>query len=266
MVDRRLDDVQCSKICDELFAAMSQRDTIPPLRERYPAMDIDDAYAISELLLRRRLDQGATLIGRKIGLTSKAVQEQLGVSEPDFGSLTDDMLYADGADVPISERLIQPKVEGEIAFVLGKDLSGPSVTIEDVIDATEYVSPCFEIVDSRIRNWDISLVDTVADNASCGLLVLGKDRVAPDSVDLTSCELTVRINSEVMATGTGAAALGSPARCVAWLANTLARYGIGLKAGDIVLSGSLVPFLPANHGDSLEVTVAGIGSASLSFS
>ena len=250
---------------DELLAALQSRGTVEPVRTRFPDATIDDAYAVSTHILERRLHAGETLVGRKIGLTSEAVQQQLGVEEPDFGNLTDSMQFEDGATVPISELLIQPKAEGEIAFVLGKHLAGPGVTTEDVIEATDYVAPCFEIVDSRVRDWDIKLVDTVSDNASCGLFVVGQDRARPSDVDLEGCRMTVYTDGEIVAEGTGAAALGSPAFCVAWLANALSRYDVVLRPGDVVLSGSLVPFLPAIPGTEMRVEISGIGSASVRF-
>ena len=253
-------------IAGQLYAALRDRRPIPPVRHTGLSLTIDDAYRVSEALLERRLQDGERLLGRKIGLTSRAVQAQLGVDEPDFGSLTSAMRYPNGSDVPISERLIQPKAEGEIAFVLGADLAGPGVSDSDVIAATEYVTPCFEIVDSRIRDWDIQLVDTVADNASCGLFVLGEDRAPPNAVDFRNCEMIVRCDGEPAATGRGSAAMGSPATCIAWLANAMARYGVSLRAGDILLSGSLVPFLPAKPGMALQVEIGGIGEASLCFS
>lgn len=255
-----------SKVGDEILAALGTRTTVEPVRTRFPDATVDDAYAISTHILDRRLANGEKLVGRKIGLTSEAVQKQLGVGEPDFGNLTDAMMYPNGATMPISKRLIQPKAEGEIAFILGQDLSGPDVTEKDVIHATDAVAPCFEIVDSRVRDWDIQLVDTVSDNASCGLFLLGDDRADPKDLDLAACRMTVYRNGKVAAEGTGAAALGSPAYCVAWLANALSRYGVELRAGDIVLSGSLVPFLAIAPGDSMRVEISEIGSASVVFS
>lgn len=250
---------------DELFDAMQNRTVVEPLTVRHPDITVDQAYAISERFLERRLAAGERVIGRKIGLTSKAVQEQLGVDQPDFGNLTDAMFYPNGAEVPVSRRLIQPKAEGEIAFVLGKDIAGPEVSIDDVLDATEYVTPCFEIVDSRVRDWAIRLQDTIADNASCGLFVVGDDRADPGDLDLSACEMVIRTDGEVVATGLGSAALGSPLVCVAWLADVLARYGVHLRKGDVVLSGSLGPFVPCEPGSEMQVTISGIGETSVRF-
>ncbi len=250
---------------DELYTAISNRSVVEPPTSRFRDITIDDAYRTSERILARRVEAGDTLAGRKIGLTNKAVQKYFGIDEPDFGHLTDDMQYSNGADVPISERLIQPKAEGEIAFVLKKSLKGPGVTEADVLEATDYVTPAFEIVDSRVRDWKIRIEDTVADNASCGLFVIGDDRADPRELDLSACEMTVMTDGEVVAEGTGAAALGSPLTCVAWLANALAAYGAELRPGDVILSGSLVPVVPATPGTEMTVSVTGIGSARVRF-
>ncbi len=250
---------------DELYDALRNRTMVEPLTDRFSDITIDDAYHISLRMVNRRVEAGARIIGKKIGLTSKAVQNMLNVHQPDFGYLTDDMLYASGSDMPISEKLIQPRAEGEIAFILKHDLSGPGITNVDVIRATEYVVPCFEIVDSRVRDWKIKIQDTVADNASCGLFVLGNDLVDPRDVDLITCGMVVEKNGKIISTGAGAAALGSPVNCVAWLANTLGKFGIGLKAGEVILSGSLVPLEPVVPGDFMRVDIGGIGSASVRF-
>jgi 2-oxopent-4-enoate/cis-2-oxohex-4-enoate hydratase len=250
---------------DELYAALRAKKTVAPLTDRESAIDIDDAYRISTRLLERRVADGETVIGKKTGVTSKVVQTALGVHQPDFGYLTDAMLFPNGTALPISTRLIQPRAEGEIAFVLAKDLNGPGVTERDVIARTAYVCPCFEIVDSRIDAWKIKIQDTIADNASSGLFVLGNDEVDPRSVDFVTCGMVVWKNGEVLSTGAGAAALGSPVTCVAWLANTLGSFGIPLRAGEIILSGSLVPLEPVRPGDQMELRIGGIGSARVRF-
>ena len=253
------------ELADELFAALCEQTTVAPLTARHPELSIDDAYVISKRLLENRLSQGESLIGKKIGVTSKAVQNMLNVHQPDFGFLTDQMKFENKCEMPISRRLIQPRAEGEIAFILKDDLIGPGVTNEDVLDATEWVVPCFEIVDSRVEDWKIKIQDTVADNASCGLFLLGEGAVKPRDIDLVTCGMVVRKNGEVLSTGAGAAALGSPLNCVSWLANTLGRYDIPLKAGEIILSGSLVPLEPVVPGDEMELLVGGIGSAHVRF-
>ena len=260
-----MDQQRIEALGDELFAALRGRTTVAPLTEREPAITVDDAYHISLRMVARRQAEGERIIGKKIGVTSKAVQNMLGVHQPDFGYLTDAMLYADGEEMPISTILIQPRAEGEIAFVLKRDLLGPGITNAEVLRATECVMPCFEIVDSRIRDWKISIQDTVADNASCGLFTLGSQAVDPRRVDLTTCGMVVELNGEVISTGAGAAALGSPVNAVAWLANTLGRFGIPLKAGEVILSGSLVPLQPVRAGDAMRVAIGGIGSAAVRF-
>jgi len=250
---------------EELYNALVHRKTLAPFTDRFADITIDDAYHISLAMLEHRINGGAKIIGKKIGVTSKAVQNMLGVYQPDFGYLTDDMAYSQGQEMPISEKLIQPKAEGEIAFILKKDLIGPGITNADVLAATDCVLPCFEIVDSRIQDWKIKIQDTVADNASCGLFVLGDKAVSPRSVDLATCGMVVEKNGQLLSTGAGAAALGSPVNCVTWLANTLGQFGIALKAGEVILSGSLVPLEPVKAGDYMSVSIGGIGQASVRF-
>ena len=252
---------------DELYMALRARAVLDPLTTRHRDIDIEDAYKVSLRLLERRQQDGERVVGKKIGVTSKPVQDMLGVHQPDFGFLLDVMQVADGAAVSLSKaKLIQPRAEGEIAFVLKKDLKGPGVTEEQVLDATDYVTPCFEIVDSRIRDWKIKIQDTVADNASCGVFVLGKARVKPDALDLAAVTMDITKNGKHVASGTGAAVQGHPATAVAWLANTLGRFGIPFLAGEVILSGSLAPLLPIVPGDRFEMTLAGMGGASIAFS
>ncbi len=248
---------------DALYAALRNRATVPPLTGRVSGLTIADAYGISRRLLARRLDDGERVVGKKIGVTSPAVQQMLGVHQPDFGFLTDAMQT--GPDMPISRRLIQPRAEGELALRLSADLRGPGVTPADVLSATATVHPCFEVVDSRIADWKIGICDTVADNASSGLFTLGPG-VPPDTVDFEGCRMVVYKNRAFLSEGWGAAALGSPLRAVAWLANTLGRFGEGLEAGEIVLSGSLVPLEPVSAGDEMELVVDGVGAATVRFS
>lgn len=254
------------RLGDELYAAALARRTVMPLTERHADITIDDAYHISRRMVARMLESGARMVGKKIGVTSKSVQTMLNVHQPDFGCLTDRMVYDSGSEVPISRLLIQPRAEGEIAFVLKHDLIGPGITGADVLRATEGVMPCFEIVDSRIDGWRIKIQDTIADNASCGLFVLGDQLVDPARVDLATCGMVMERNGEIVATGAGAAALGSPVNCVAWLANTLGRFGTPLQAGEVILSGSLVPLLPVKPGDCVHLSIGGIGTAAVRFS
>jgi len=248
----------------ELYQALVDAKTVKPLTDRHPDITIEDAYKIQQQLMKLRLIAGERIIGKKIGVTSKAVMNMLGVYQPDFGYLTDGMVYNEGQAIPMS-RLIQPKAEGEIAFVLKKTLKGPGISSADVLAATEGVMACFEIVDSRIQDWKIKIQDTVADNASCGVFVLGDRLVDPRDVDLQTCGMVLEKNGDIVATGAGAAALGAPANAVAWLANTLGRLGIALEAGEVVMSGSLAIMVPVAAGDNLRVTIGGIGSCSVRF-
>jgi 2-oxopent-4-enoate/cis-2-oxohex-4-enoate hydratase len=253
-----------TQLGDELYTALTSRSVLDPLTNRHADITIEDAYHIQQRMIARRLDAGERVVGKKIGVTSKVVQNMLGVFQPDFGYLLDGMIYNEGEAIPM-DTLIQPKAEGEIAFVLKKDLMGPGVSNADVLAATEGVMACFEIVDSRIRDWKIKIQDTVADNASCGVFVLGDALVDPRKVDLFTCGMVLEKNGEIVGTGAGAAALGSPVNAVAWLANTLGRLGIPLKAGEVILSGSLAAMFPVQAGDNLRVTIGGIGGCSVKF-
>ncbi|AYC31301.1 2-oxopent-4-enoate hydratase [Pseudomonas cavernae] len=251
-------------ISADLYNALRKAESIAPLTERHPEMTIEDAYAIQQYLIAQRLDDGERIIGKKIGVTSQAVMNLLGVNQPDFGILTDAMTYNSGEVIPMA-ALIQPKAEGELAFVLKHDLQGPGVTVADVLRATEGVMVCFEIVDSRIQDWKIRIQDTIADNASCGVFVLSDRLVPVGEVDLSLCGMVLEKNGEIVATGAGAASMGSPAVAVAWLANTLGRLGMSLKAGEVILSGSLGPMIPVGAGDNLRVSIGGVGSCSVRF-
>lgn len=249
----------------ELHRALRTRVAVPPLLQREPAMTLDDAYKVSLGILALREAEGERVVGKKIGATSRAVQEMLKVDQPDYGFLTDQMRCREGDAVPIGARLIQPKAEGEIAFVLKRDLAGPGVTPADVIAATEGVAVCFEIVDSRVQDWKITIQDTIADNASSGLFVVSDTLRPIHAVDLVTCGMVVWKNGEMVATGAGAAALGSPVNCMTWLANALGRHGVVLRAGEVILSGSLVPLIPIAAGDEMEVAVGGLGRLKVGF-
>ncbi|MEZ5658174.1 MAG: 2-oxopent-4-enoate hydratase [Burkholderiaceae bacterium] len=259
-----MNDDQIAALGDELYEAMISRSVVEPLTARFPGITIADAYAIQQRMNSRRYDAGERIVGKKVGVTSKVVMNMLGVNQPDFGVLTDAMIYNEGEAIEAG-TLIQPKAEGEIAFLLKSDLQGPGVTAIDVLAATEGVMACFEIVDSRVRDWKIAIQDTVADNASCGVFVLGDRMVDPRDVDLLTCGMVLEKNGEVVATGAGAAALGGPLNSVAWLANTLGPLGMSLKAGEVVLSGSLAAMIPVTAGDALRVTIGGIGGCSVRF-
>lgn len=262
---RGLSDEAALRYGDELYRALRERRTVLPLTTREPGITTDDAYFISKRLVELRQADGEVVIGKKIGVTSKAVQNMLDVHTPDFGWLTSAMRFSSGGEMPISRLLIQPRAEGEIAFVLRRDLLGPGVRDADVLAAVDYAVPCFEIVDSRIADWKIRYQDTVADNASSGLFVVGDTRVDPRAIDLQTTGMVVEKNGQVLSTGAGAAALGSPITCVAWLANALGSYGIPLRAGEVILSGSLVPLEPVVAGDRMTVRVHGMGTASVIF-
>jgi 2-oxopent-4-enoate/cis-2-oxohex-4-enoate hydratase len=250
---------------DELFDALRSQTTVAPLTDREPLIEIDDAYYISLRMLNRRIEDGEKVVGKKIGVTSKAVQDMLGVFQPDFGFLTDTMHYPNGADVPIKGNMIAPRAEAEIGFRLKKDLVGPGVTEAHVLDATECIIPCFEIVDSRIDDWKIKIQDTIADNASCGVYVLGETTADPKDHDLPNLKMTVYKNGELLSEGLGSAVQGNPLTAVAWLANTLGEYDIPLKAGEVILSGSLVPLESVVAGDKMELELEGVGKASVNF-
>lgn len=247
-----------------LAAAADTGHPCRPIRDLFSDGDIEAAYTVQQFNTERALSAGRRLVGRKIGLTSEAVQRQLGVDQPDFGALLSDMLVADGGLVP-DGRLLQPKVEAEVALVLGADLPDADCTVADVVAATRFAVPALEIVDSRIAGWDISLVDTVADNASSGLFVLGSSRVPLDQVDLAAVRMTMSRNGRPVSEGTGADCLGSPLNAALWLARTLARLGDPLRAGDIVLTGALGPMAPAAPGDAFTASISGLGEVRVAF-
>ena len=247
-----------------LMAAVASGQPTAPLRERLVCNDQDAAYAIQEVNTRAWLAQGRRLVGRKIGLTSLVVQAQLGVDQPDFGMLFADMAVGDGEAVALG-RLIQPKVEAEIALVIGRDLTHESHTYADIISATEYALPAIEIVDSRIENWNIRFVDTVADNASSGLFVLGARPVALADFDITNCAMEMKRGDEVVSRGNGRACLGSPLNAAVWLADVMVHCGRPLLAGDIVLTGALGPMVAVKSGDRFDVAIDGLGQVSALF-
>lgn len=259
-----MDKSKIEKYGDELYEALINRKAVAPLTDREADITIEDAYQIQQRMIQRRLDTGETIIGKKIGVTSKVVMDMLKVDQPDFGMMTSGMVFNEGEAIDTS-TMIAPRAEAEVAFVLKSDLMGPGVTAADVLRATECVVPCFEIVDSRIQDWKIKIQDTVADNASCGVLVLGGLRKSPRDIDLALAGMVLEKNGELISTSTGAAVQGSPVNAVAWLANTLGRLGIGLKAGEVILSGSQSPLVPVKAGDSLVCSVGGLGSTSVRF-
>jgi 2-keto-4-pentenoate hydratase len=247
-----------------LAAAASRRTPCAPVRDLIGADDVAVAYRVQELLVADRIAAGARRLGWKIGLTSPAVQAQLGVDQPDFGALLDDMVVAQ--DEPVSpRRLLQPRIEGELAFVLARDLDTADPTPDEVRESIAAVRPALEIVDSRIAGWDITLADTVADNASSGLFVLGDAAVAPSDVDTVAVELELRRDGEVVSTGSGAACLGDPILAVTWLARTAYGFGTPLRAGDVVLSGALGPMVPVRPGETYTARMSGVGDVRVAF-
>ncbi|MBB2913267.1 2-keto-4-pentenoate hydratase [Streptosporangium becharense] len=225
---------------------------------------VDSAYAVQHLLTERWLADGRRLTGRKIGLTSRAVQRQLGVDSPDFGVLLADMAVPDGEEIPAG-AVLQPRAEAEVALVLERDLTHGRHTVADVIRATAFALPAIEVVGSRIRDWDITLADTVADNASAGMYVLGTRPVLLRDVDLRMAGMVIERRGEQVSTGVGAACLGHPLHAAVWLADTLARLGTPLRAGDTVLTGALGPVVPVKPGDVLEARIDGLGDVRTAF-
>jgi 2-keto-4-pentenoate hydratase len=251
-------------IAEELLAAYGSAPTLAPLTAIYGELTVDDAYAIQLMQVRRRVADGAAIIGYKVGLTSAAMQQQMGVFEPDFGHLLTGMLYP--ADAPIEVgRFRQPRAEPEIALILADELHGPGLSVADVMSATAYALPAIEIIDSRITDWKIGLVDTVADNASSGGLVLGQSPVPASARDLSLAGCVFRRNGRIAGTGAGAAVLGSPWHAAAWLANTLTARGAVLAAGSIILTGSITAAVPVAAGDTVTVTIDGLGSVTAVF-
>lgn len=239
--------------------ARAERRTIARISESHGIAGLDEAYRVAEVNTRARLDEpGRRIVGLKVGLTSKAVQQQLGVDQPDFGLLFDDMEYLDGDAVPMA-RLIQPKVEAEIAFVVGRDLAGEAPTWSEFVAAIDCALPAIEIVDSVIQDWKITLVDTVADNASSGLYVLGQQPVALGSVDLAEASMRMSIDGAVASVGAGVACLGHPLRAAYWLARTMAARGQPLRTGQVILSGALGPMVPVKSGSTVQVRIGGVG-------
>ncbi|MES2915371.1 MAG: 2-oxo-hepta-3-ene-1,7-dioic acid hydratase [Pseudomonadota bacterium] len=255
---------------EALLTAEDSRTQIGLLSRTYPGMTLDDAYAVQSELVAMKLARGRTVIGWKIGLTSRAMQEQLKIDTPDSGVLLDDMLFADGATVP-KNHFIQPRVEAEIAFLMARDLSGAAVTRDDVIAATAHVAPALEILDTRILRTDPAtgrvriITDTVSDNAANAGIVLGPQRHAIDAQDLRWVGAIVRRNDVVEETGLGAGVLDNPVTGILWLVHRLAAYGQGLKADDVVLSGSFVRAIEAPSGSRFEADFGAFGSVSINF-
>ncbi len=237
---------------------------IAPLRDLIEPADIDGAYAIQTANTRHWLGQGRRIVGRKIGLTSTVVQRQLGVDQPDYGVLFADMLVSDGGILAPS-RLLQPKAEGEIAFVLERDLTTALPTRIDLLQAIAYALPAIEIVDSRFADWKITIADTIADNASSAYFVLGSEPRSLTGLDLATCGMALSINGAIVSVGAGAACMAHPLNAVEWLARALAKRGEPLRAGDVIMSGALGPMVPLTAGASVRIAIGGLGSAEFQY-
>lgn len=247
-----------------LFQAEETKKAIEPLTVTYPEITVDEAYQTQLEIIRHKVENGAKIVGKKIGATSKAIQNMFGVNQPDYGHLLDDMMFVEGDTISL-DQYIQPKVECEIAFILKKDLKGPNVTIMDVVEATDYIVPAIEVIDSRISDWKIKFEDTIADNGSSASAIIGGKPTKLDGVDLTHIGMVIYKNGEMMDTAAGAAVLGNPLRAVAWLANSLGKYDVSLKAGEIILSGALTSAVEIEEQDTFTAEFAHIGSVSATF-
>ena len=252
------------KAASTLLGAYASRTPVPPLTATYPDISIDDAYAIQLAQVSAWTKDGATIKGHKVGLTSAAMQKQMGVNQPDFGVLLDSMFVPEGLTCDIG-RFLQPRAEPEIAFVLGKPLAGPGVTTAEAVAAIDFVLPALELIDSRIADWKISFRDTVADNASSGALVLGSNPVELSAADLRLSGCVLHRNGRVVGSGAGGAVLGSPLNSLAWLANAVGPLGVTLEAGNVVLPGSITASIPVSGGDTFSAVFAGIGRVAVAF-
>ena len=244
-----------------LRQARATRQTIGQISADYNIAGLEAAYAVAEINSRELLATGRRIVGRKIGLTSRVVQQQLGVDQPDYGLLLDDMEFLDGDTLPTA-RLMQPKVEAEVAFVLARDLDTPNPSWSEFLNALAYALPALEIVDSAITDWKITLVDTVADNASAGLYVLGDQPVPVSALQLGELGMQMAINGTTVSVGTGAACLGHPLRAAYWLARKLGSLGANLRAGEVILSGALGPMAPLKSGDLVQARIGALGNVS----
>ncbi|KAA1431783.1 2-keto-4-pentenoate hydratase [Mycolicibacter arupensis] len=257
-----------AQIREELAAELAQaersRVPISPLTAAQPGIDVVDAYEIQLINIRQRIAEGARVVGHKVGLSSEAMQQMMGVDEPDYGHLLNEMQVFEDKPVNASNYLY-PRVEVEVAFILAKDLPGADCTEEDVLAATEAFAPAIELIDSRISDWKIKLCDTIADNASSAGFVLGKQRVKPGAIDIRAIDASLTKNGEVVAEGRSDAVLGNPVTAVAWLARKVESFGVRLKAGDIVLPGTATRAIDVHAGDDCVADFTGLGSVRLVF-
>ncbi len=259
-----MDESRIRLLAEMLLAAEKERKPIAPLTESGREITVEEAYQVQLLIVEAKKANGQVVVGKKIGITSRAMQVMLGVNEPDYGNILDGMVAAEGETIRMAD-LIQPRIEGEIAFVLREDLQGPGVTIADVIRSSEGIIPALEVIDSRIKDWKIKLPDTVADNASSAFIVLGGKITPVVGADLRTVGMILEKNGEIIATAAGAAVLGNPAQAVAWLANKLAFYKIPLAKGEIILSGSLTAAVPVAAGDFIRADFGPLGDVKIKF-
>lgn len=260
-----LDEATADALAERLFRAERERRAVPQLSAEHPDMDAVDAYRVQQAVVRRRMERGATIVGWKLGLTSRAMQQQLGVDQPDYGPILSDYLVPEGTPIPVAQ-LVQPRVEAEIAFVLRTSLRGPGVTAGDALAAAAGISPAVEIIDSRIEQWRLTLVDTISDLASSARVTVGSRLVPIEGFDQRLIGCALERGGEVVATGAGAAALGDPAAAVAWAANTLGPLGVTLEAGHVIMTGALHASVPVAAGDVFTARFDRIGSVTVRFS
>ena len=249
---------------DLLLAAYDTRVPVEPLAAKFEGLTLSDAYEIQLLQIRQRVARGARVKGHKVGLSSPAMQRQMGVNQPDYGHLLDDMFWLENQPVPVS-WFLQPRIEPEIAFVLSRPLSGPGVSVAEAAAAVDFVLPALELIDSRIRDWRIGIVDTIADNASSGGVVLGSAPARLADVDLRLMGCTLHRNGVLAGTGAGGAVLGSPLTSLTWLANTVGARGVVLEPGHVVLPGSITASVPVGAGDTVTAAFGGLGSVTARF-
>ena len=264
MTARTLDDATIDALGSGLHEAWLTRSAVPPLTQTHEGMSAADAYAVQQVVVGHRLRAGESIVGWKLGLTSRAMQEQLGVDQPDYGPILSGFMVPEGRAIRAAS-LIQPRIEAEIAFVLASPLRGPGVTALDALRATAGVAPALEIIDSRIEAWRIGLADTIADLASAAFVTVGGQLTSIDGLDLRTIGVVLERRGEVVATGAGAAALGNPAEAVAWAANTLGALGVTLEAGQLIMPGALHGSVPAAAGDAFRARFDRLGSVTVRF-
>ncbi|GAA1241203.1 fumarylacetoacetate hydrolase family protein [Prauserella halophila] len=258
-----IDDATTADLAKRLRRAYETGTPTDPIVEARPELTVTDAYRIQQEQVRGWVEAGEIVKGHKVGLSSPAMQQQMGVDQPDFGHLTSGMFHLEHQ--PITAAFLQPRIEPEVAFVLGRELTGPGVTVADAARAVEFVLPALEIVDSRIRDWRISIVDTVADNASSGGVVLGTKPTPLPAVDLRLMGCSLYVSGELAATGTGSAVLGSPLNALVWLANTIGPLGISLEPGHVVLPGAMTPAFSVGPSETVVAHMNGLGDVTATF-